>query len=420
MNQYAGGAIEMNYLVTESYQMPVMFKRMGPGVLIAAAFIGPGTVTACSLAGVRFGYGLLWAMLFSVVATIVLQEMAVRVGIVTQKGLATVVSTVLTKKWMRLMVLTLILLAVLVGNSAYEGGNIGGAVLGLEALIGSGTSNYSAPFVTIFAFLLLWFGNYKLLERVFMVFIVLMSLAFITVAVLTMPSLTQILNGLFVPHIPEDGLLTVIALIGTTVVPYNLFLHASLVNEKWKGAANLNRARWDTVLAVGLGGIVSSCIIVAAASSSVTKINNALDMAEGLTPLFGTLAHVVIGIGLFAAGITSSITAPLAAAFVARNCFGWSHNFNDLRFRAVWIMVLVFGFITIQFGISPIEVIQFAQVANGLLLPIIAVVLLWMVNHRVVMGSYKNNWVQNIIALLIIVICLILGAKSIGKVFQLL
>ena len=195
MNQYAGGAIEMNYLVTESYQMPVMFKRMGPGVLIAAAFIGPGTVTACSLAGVRFGYGLLWAMLFSVVATIVLQEMAVRVGIVTQKGLATVVSTVLTKKWMRLMVLTLILLAVLVGNSAYEGGNIGGAVLGLEALIGSGTSNYSAPFVTIFAFLLLWFGNYKLLEKTFMALIILMSLSFLITAILTSPDLLEVSKG---------------------------------------------------------------------------------------------------------------------------------------------------------------------------------------------------------------------------------
>jgi len=134
-------------------------KRIGPGVLIAAAFIGPGTVTACTLAGVSFGYALLWAMLFSVLATMVLQEMASRLGIVTQKGLAEVIKEVLTQKWLRIVVLALILFAILVGNAAYEGGNIGGATLGLEALFGSEMVLFYPFIIRLFSFALLCYYN---------------------------------------------------------------------------------------------------------------------------------------------------------------------------------------------------------------------------------------------------------------------
>ncbi|NNL09259.1 MAG: Nramp family divalent metal transporter, partial [Croceitalea sp.] len=234
-----------------------MFKKIGPGVLIAAAFIGPGTIAACTIAGVKFGYALLWAMLFSILATMILQEMAARLGLVTQKGLADAIKSELTLKWVRNTIITIILGAILVGNAAYEAGNIGGATLGMEALFGE---SYTAlyPFVIgILAFALLWLGSYKALEKVFVGLIFLMSISFIITAILTKPNLMDVAKGLFVPTIPNDGLLMVIALVGTTVVPYNLFLHASLVNEKWKSKYDLKTARWDTLLSIGLGGMVS-------------------------------------------------------------------------------------------------------------------------------------------------------------------
>ena len=210
------------------------WKRIGPGVLIAAAFIGPGTITACTLAGVSFGYALLWAMLFSVLATMVLQEMAARLGIVTKMGLADAIRDQLQIQWIRIAVIGIILTAVLIGNAAYEAGNIGGAVLGLQAIFNEGNNSYFALIIGGIAFLLLWLGNYKMLEKVFIFLIALMSLSFLITAVLTKPNLLELAKGLFVPSIPKNGLLTIIALIGTTIVPYNLFLHASLVNEKWK------------------------------------------------------------------------------------------------------------------------------------------------------------------------------------------
>ncbi len=394
-----------------------ILRRLGPGVLIAAAFIGPGTVTACTLAGVSFGYSLLWAMLFSILATMVFQEMAARLGIVTQKGLAKIIREVLTVKWLRILVLTIILFAIIVGNAAYEGGNIGGATLGTEALFGSGYSVYYPFLMGLIAFVLLWFGNYKSLERTFIVLISLMSLSFLVTAVLTGSDGMELLKGLFVPNFPEGSTLTIIALIGTTMVPYNLFLHASLVNEKWKSKSSLNEAKWDTVVSIALGGLVSMSIIIAASAIPLNDIQGAADLTKGLEPLFGNKARYFMGIGLFAAGITSSITAPLAAAYVANSCFGWNATLRDMKFRMVWMIILFLGVASLQFRFKPIEIIKFAQVANGILLPLIAILLVWIVNKSSVMGKFKNAWYQNVLGVLIILTCLVLGAKSIGKVF---
>lgn len=393
-----------------------MFKNSGPGVLIAAAFIGPGTVTACILAGVGFGYTLLWAMVLSIVATIVLQGMAARLGIVTQQGLADVIKQELRTKWLRLAVVGIILAAIVVGNAAYEAGNLGGAVLGMQALFGNAYSSMYPYVIGFIAFILLYLGSYKVLEKVFVALVLLMSFSFVLTALLTGPDVLDILKGLFVPKIPEEGILTIIALVGTTVVPYNLFLHASLVSEKWQTIQGLPAAKRDTIVAVVLGGFVSICIIVSASVITNTEVANVMDMARALEPLYGTSARYFMGIGLFAAGVTSAITAPLAAAYVANSCFGWKAGLKDTRFRAVWMLIIAAGVFFLSFDIKPIEIIKFAQIANGMLLPIIAIFLLWVVNKKSVMGNYKNTKFQNVLGMLIIALAILLGAKSIFKV----
>ncbi len=393
-----------------------MFKKIGPGVLIAAAFIGPGTVTACTLAGVGFGYALLWAMVLSIIATVVLQEMAARLGIITQKGLADVIKSEVTNPIARVIVIGIILGAIVLGNAAYEGGNIGGATLGLEALFGSEAIGTYPFIIGGIAFVLLFIGNYKLLEKVFVALVLLMSLSFLVTALITKPDVFAILKGMFVPSIPEDSILTVIALVGTTVVPYNLFLHASLVSEKWKSEADLKTARGDTFVSIILGGVVSMAIIIAASAIPKGEINTVMDMAKGLEPLYGDAAKYFMGIGLFAAGITSSITAPLAAAYVANSCFGWNAGLKDMRFKLVWMVILSLGVLFMSLNVKPIEIIRLAQVANGILLPFVAVFLLWVANRSSVMGKYKNNLVQNAVGVVIILLALFLGAKSIFKV----
>ncbi|WMI67543.1 Nramp family divalent metal transporter [Mangrovimonas sp. YM274] len=405
--------------------MSKWLKNIGPGPLVAAAFIGPGTVTVCTIAGVQFGLDLLWAMVFSIVATIVLQEMAARLGIVTQKGLADVLQSEIKNKLAKRFLVLLVLSAIVVGNTAYEAGNISGAVLGLEAVFGKinlqflGFSiNLHVILVGILAFLLLFQGSYKLLEKVLLAMVILMSVSFLAVAVVTRPNIVDIIKGIIMLKSPEGSLMTIVGLIGTTVVPYNLFLHASLAKEKWKDKESLKFARIDTGIAVVLGGMVSMCVIIAASAVNGLEVTNASDLAKSLEPLFGSFSKYVISVGLFAAGITSAITAPLAAAYVACGCFGWPSNLKSIRFKVVWSVVLLVGVLVSMGGFNLIEIIRFAQFSNGLLLPLIAGFLLWAMNRATLLGTYKNSMFQNSMGMIILVVTILLGLKSILKVLQ--
>ena len=408
-----------------------MIKRfinnIGPGPLIAAAFIGPGTVTLCTLAGVNFGYALLWAMALSVVATIILQEMAARLGVVTQKGLSQVIREEIKSPLVKTIVITLIISAIVIGNAAYEAGNISGGALGMQTIFGN-------PMVAIFslkisvlpftigliAFVILYMGNYKVIEKALVFLVVLMSLAFLITTVLTKPDLVSVFKGVFVPQFPEKSIITIIGLIGTTVVPYNIFLHASLAKTKWKNKSDIVHARRDTVIAIVLGGFVSMCIIISASAIPNQDINNASDLAIGLEPLFGSFAKYFLAIGLFSAGITSAITAPLAAAYVATGCLGWSSSLKSKKFKMVWVLILGLGVLFSSIGFKSIEIIKFAQVANGFLLPVIAGILLWIMNKSSLLGVYKNSKLQNILGLIIVLITIFLGVKGVLSVFNLL
>ncbi|WP_299623275.1 Nramp family divalent metal transporter [uncultured Tenacibaculum sp.] len=401
------------------------FKNIGPGTLVAAAFIGPGTVTLCSIAGANFGFSLLWAMLISILATIFLQEMAARLGIVTQKGLSEVIRNEIQNPLLKKIMIILILVAIVIGNSLYEAGNISGGVLGLETIIGkwefsSGSFNVNFISITIgiIAFFLLYIGNYKFLERALVSLVILMSISFVTTAIITKPNLLDIFKGLFAFKVPENGLLTVIGLIGTTVVPYNIFLHASLVKERWNKKEDLSAAKKDTIVSIFLGGLVSIAIIISAAAVQSSTITNASDLAQGLEPLYGSLAKYFLAIGLFAAGITSAITAPLAAAYVTKGCLGWNVDLKSKQFRSVWIFILVLGILFSSLGVKPIQIIKVAQVANGLLLPLIAGILLWVMNKETILGRFKNTKFQNFIGLCIVTFTIFLGLKSILKVFH--
>jgi Mn2+/Fe2+ NRAMP family transporter len=401
------------------------FQNIGPGTLIAAAFIGPGTVTLCTLAGVNFGFNLLWAMLLSIIATIVLQEMAARLGIISQKGLSEVIREEIKIPFLKQFITVLILSAIVVGNASYEAGNISGGILGLETIfgkfstdVGSYSINLMSFVIGVIAFVLLYIGNYKFLEKALISLVLLMSFSFVVTAIVTKPDVFAILKGLFIPKFPEKSLLTVIGLIGTTVVPYNLFLHASLVKERWKTKEDLSFAKKDTIISIILGGLVSMAIIISAAAIPFKEITNAADLARGLAPLYGEFAKYFLALGLFAAGITSAITAPLAAAYVAKGCLGWQGDLKSKSFRIVWMIVLFLGVFFSSIGIKPIEIIKFAQVANGMLLPVIAGILIWIMNKKNVLGTFVNTKTQNILGFVILAITIFLGAKGILKVFN--
>jgi manganese transport protein len=405
-----------------------MFKRLknvGPGVLVAAAFIGPGTVTACTLAGANFGYDLLWALVFATLATIILQEMSARLGTITQKGLGETLIDELQTSVFKWPLIGLLLAALYAGNAAYEAGNLAGGALGIEAIFGSSTfvSKASVLAIAITGIFILLRGSYKDIEKILIFLVLLMGIAFVCTFFVVQPNLFGMLEGIAKPSIPQDGLLTVIALIGTTVVPYNLFLHASAAKARWNGAENLSAARSDTVISIGLGGLVAILIVSTAAASmyaNALSVQSAADMAIQFEPLFGSFSKYLLGLGLFAAGLSSAITAPLATSFAVSELMRLEGGQQSKGFKAIGVSVLVVGAGLALLGIKPIKLILLAQFANGLLLPIVACFLLFAMNRRNTLGKYVNGLITNILGVGVVVLTTALGARLILKSFGLL
>lgn len=400
------------------------FRVIGPGALTAAAFIGPGTVTTATIAGATYGYGLAWALVFATIAAIILQEMAARLGVVGRLGLGEAITRTADGPILKWTSAGLIVAALFVGNAAYEGGNIAGAALGLEAAFPQqGLRAVFAAGVAIIAGGVLLLGGYRMIERFLIGAVLMMTFTFAAALIMTGPDWGALIKGMSVPTIPAGALLLVIGLIGTTIVPYNLFLHAAAARKRWPDASSLGEARMDARLSIGLGGIVSILVLSTAASSlfaSGLQVTNAADMARQLEPVFGAGATYLLAAGLFAAGLSSAITAPLATGFAAAELFGFKNDPKAPAFRMVAGAVLIIGAGVAIIGARPIEIILFAQFANGLLLPLVAGFLLFAANRKAILGAQTNGLLANVAGAIVVLITAGLGLRAILSVLGVL
>ena len=374
--------------------------RLGPGLLVSAAFIGPGTIVTASAAGAGYGAALLWAIVFSVASTIVLQDMAARVGIAGRQGLAESIRASIASPALRGAVAALIAVTILLGNAAFQAGNLIGASLGFNLITGLDPGVMIVSMGALAGVLLLT-GRYRTIQNALVGLVVMMSVVFCLVAALTAPSVGELLAGALVPRMPPGALLVVLALIGTTVVSYNLFLHASTALEQWpdpaRAAENVREARVDTICSVALGGLVTASVLVTAMPLQGLGVEaDAAAVGRQLAPILGPYAPLLFGAGLCAAGLTSSITAPLAAAYAVSGAFGWAPDLRSARLRALGGFVLITGVACgVAFGGSPYQVIVLAQAANAVFLPIVLVLLLVIANRAEIVGRFRNSRLAN-------------------------
>lgn len=388
-------------------------KEVGPGAIVAAAIVGPGTITAASQAGAGFGMTLIWALVFSVIATMFLQEMSTRLGIITGKDLGTAFREQFSNPVLKFIAVTIVIAAIGVGNAAYETGNILGGASGL-AIITDTPIRLWAVLLGLFIGLLLWFGNYKVIEKFFVIMVGIISLSFIITAVVIKPDIGAILSGIFVPKIPEGSIIFVISLIGTTIVPYTFFLQSATVQERWKGKEAVSEGRFDIIFSMIVVAIISVAIVVTAAGafSLGTNIEDPSQMAIQLQPLLGSWAKVVFAIGIFGAGATSVMSASLAAAYAISGALGWKLDLKSYKFRAIWLIIILIGVIFSGLDYSPTEIIIFAQYANGLILPIIVLFMIVVMSNSKRLGAYVNKTWMNVVAWIIFIITLVLALQS--------
>ncbi|MEA3420629.1 MAG: Nramp family divalent metal transporter [Acidobacteriota bacterium] len=393
-------------------------SSFGPGFLVTAAFIGPGTVTSCSIAGANFGYALIFALVFATITTLILQEMTGRLSLASGDDLAQSLRSLSKTPLAKIFFIILTLSSITFGCAAYEAGNIIGASLGLE-IVTSIPQKIWVIVISIAAILLLNQKKYRLIEKFLIFLVFFMSLSFLATLIIVKPDFPSILKGM-IPSFPKNSLYIILALVGTTVVPYNLFLYSSAVKQKWNSKADLKNVKKDLLFSICLGGLISASVVVTSAvtfyKSGIT-IEKGLQMAEQLRPLFGPVTNILFGLGFFAAGMSSSITAPYAAAFASSGVLGWKGGLNSKRFRAVWLGIILIGFIVSLSNFNPLTVIVFAQVANGLVLPVASIFLIIVLNNRQKMGSLVNNLKQNIYGGLIVLIVSVLGLWNILRIF---
>jgi len=395
------------------------FFRLGPGILITAAFIGPGTLTVCTIVGVNSGMLLLWAILFSVIITIISQNIVAKISWETKKGLAQVLlehSKTPLKKW---SLIILLISAIFFGNSAYEAGNITGAKIGLQQIIESKFFDLTGfdilPLIICFLISAIYLmGGSEIIKKILLVIVVLMSFSFIFAAIITKPDFLSILNGLFIPRFNVNQLTLLLSVIGTTIVPYNLFLHSALV-KSMSSVTDFKQIRMDTIISVSIGGLISLCIVMVAANSGLKSVQSVSDLGISLSPIYGELSEYLISIGLFGAGLSSAITAPLAASYVVSECFDWKQREN--RSKYIFLFVLITGTIFSSLGLNPIVIIQLAQIFNGLLLPVIGLFLLLLVTSNKLKGYFKNQILIKTCLTFIIVFYIFLGLKNFGVFF---
>jgi Mn2+/Fe2+ NRAMP family transporter len=437
-------------------------------MLVTAAFIGPGTVLTASQAGAKYGFSLLWTVAFATITGIILQEMASRLGIATGSGFSQAIRGAFKNQFLCWSVLSLVLLGILFGNSAYQTGNLIGAAAGIDALsrnwsgeeverasvrLRSSSSELSSvpsrswgqvekaysviPLLGVGALAgaLIIVGRFEWLQRVLTLLVVFMSLTFLLAAGLSWPSLAEIGAGLW-PSIPPNSELLIIGLIGTTVVPYNLFLHASAASQRWPRDAVRRTADREqavrvsaknTRIAVGIGGIITAAIMITAAAAFEpiraagpvkTGFNGLASVAEiavQLEPAVGSWATAMFGLGLFAAGLTSAITAPVAAAYAVGGSFNWPPVLTHWRMKFVALAVLLIGLgFALKFGAAPKEAVLVAQSLNGLLLPVLAIALLVIVNRVDIMTRFYNRPLQNLLAVTTILVVTLIAARQVG------
>lgn len=269
---------------------------------------------------------------------------------------------------------------------------------------------------------LLWTGSYSWIENVLVYLVFIMAGVFFVTLVVAKPDISLMFGQLLQPRLAADSITTILALIGTTIVPYNLFLHASLVAKSSKDTEKksaIKACRKQSATAISMGGLITLVVMATAmmAFFNQAATMDASNMGEQLKPVLGDKAQWFFALGLFAAGLTSAITAPLAAAYAVCGALGLSDDMKSKGFRAVWLAIIICGVAVAALGFKPLPAILFAQATNGLLLPIIAIFLLVVMNKSSALGEFKNTLWSNLAGVLVVSVVIGLGLYKLTSLF---
>lgn len=386
---------------------------LGPGIITANVDNDAGGIATYSLAAANYGYAILWMMVPTTIALIVVQEMCARMGAVTGKGLADLI-----RESFGVKVTFYVMIALFVTNLGNTISEFAGIAASLELF---GVSKYlSVPISAVFVWLLIVKGSYRTVEKVFLV-ACLVYIAYPVAAFMAKPQWDVILKATVTPQFKPDSayMMTLIGIIGTTIAPWMQFYQQSAVVEKGITAEQYGFTRLDVIVGCVLAITVAFFMMVACASTIHAhglKIETAADAAHALKPLVGQYASSLFAFGLFNASLFGACILPLSTAFYICEGMGWESGVDKdfeqaPQFFWFFTVIIAISALLILVPNAPLMKIMFlSQVLNGIVLPFVLIVMLLLINNKKLMGSFANGPVFNGIAWVTVAVMVVLTA----------
>ena len=396
-----------------SYRFYAYLAVLGPGIIAANAGNDASGIATYSTIGAGYGYSLLWAFLPMTISLIIVQEMCVRMGVITGQGLADLIREQFGVRWT-----TLVMSALLIANIGVIISEFIGIAQASELF---GISRYiTIPLTAVAIWWLVVKGTQKRIERVFLA----MSLVFfgyVISAFLAKPVWSTVASEMIEPSFSfESGyLFTVMALIGTTITPFMQVYVQSSVVEKGLDKEDYPLVRADVIVGTTFACTIAAFIVICTAATlniqGITELDSAATAAQALVPVAGVYAKYLFAIGLFGAAMLAMGVLPLATAYSVSEALGFekglSHSFREAPiFLGIFTSLILIGAIVALIpGIPQIKLLLFTQCINGLLLPFILVAIVSLASNREIMGEYKNSFLFNLVAWIITIIVSILS-----------
>jgi NRAMP (natural resistance-associated macrophage protein)-like metal ion transporter len=405
------------------YHLMFFLSIIGPGLISAIAGNDAGGITTFSVAGARFGYTLFWTMIPLILLLVIVQEMCARMGVVTGKGLADLIRENFGLKMTVTFMVGLFFANFATTASEFAGIAAASELFGLNRYL----SVLFAAFIVLFLIIKI---NYKILEKVFL-FMCLFYVTYIISGVLAHPDWRAVGHAIITPTFLFDVsyLVILVGLLGTSITPWMQFYLQSSIVEKGLKISEYRYARWELILAAILATSISFFILLAAAATLFPQgitIENAAEAATALEPIAGHFAEVLFALGLFAAALFGAFILPLSTAYYVCEAFGWESGVNK-KFHEAREFYIVIGLLVVPSvivvlipAIPLVPLMLLAQVINGLLLPILLLVILHLINKEKVMGEYVNKPLYNVIcwiaAVLLIFVTLIMVGMTLLQI----
>ncbi|GAC1566812.1 MAG: Nramp family divalent metal transporter [Ktedonobacteraceae bacterium] len=398
-------------------QLLLLLSVIGPGLITANVDNDATGITGYSLAGAQYGFGLLWAIVLVTISLAVVQEMAARMGVVTGKGLADLIRE---KFGVRITFWSMLLL--LIANTATTVAEFAGIAGAMDIF---GVSPYIAvPTAAIVVWVLVIRGSYRYVERILLA-LCLIYVTYVISGFLVHPNWGQVLHQTFVPPIQlnQGYLLTLVAVIGTTIAPWMQFYQQSAIADKHIKIAHLNYERIDTYVGAFLTDFVAFFIVICTGATLYVhhiQINEAKDAALALAPLVrgnGQIAAILFGIGLLNASLMAASVLPLSTAYSISEAFGWERGVGRSFKEAPQFLILYTFIIVVGAGITLfvpkqnlVFVLNLPNVVGGMLLPLILVLMILLCNDRRLLGRDVNGPIFNTVAWITTIVMTVLTA----------